>query len=531
MAQPVADLILAIDLGTSGPKAVITTLRGRVLAQATQSTRLILLPGGGAEQEPDDWWRAIVAAVREVLALVEAAPQRIAAIAATAQWAGTVVVDADGRALGNAIIWADARGAPWVQQITAGWPRIDGYGAGKAWAWIRRTGGIPTRGGKDPIAHILYLKHERPEIYGAAAHFLDIKDYINLRLTGEVISSPDTMTVHWLTDNRNIGAIDYDESLLRLAGLERRHFPPLHAASSILGGLLPQPAAELGLGADTPVVVSTGDIVAAAIGSGAVGEGEAHIHIGTSAWLSCHLPAKRTDILHNMATLPSALPGQYLLVNEQDVAGGALAWLRERVLFADDLLQTPAPADAFARLDALAATAPPGANGVIFTPWLNGERSPVEERTLRAGFHNLSLQSTRADMVRALLEGVALNLRWLLPYVEKMARRKLGTIRIVGGGARSALWCQIFADVLERPIAQVEAPQACSARGAALLAALALGTLEPHEIGGAVAITQTFTPNPATSRLYGEHFAAFLELYRRQKSLMRRLNQGSDSSH
>lgn len=519
-----ADLILAVDLGTSGPKAVITTLRGRVLAQAAAPTRLLLLPHGGAEQDPDDWWQAIVAAVRAVLAAEAIAPERIAAVAATAQWAGTVAVDAQRCALGNAIIWADSRGAPWVRRVTAGWPTIDGYGASKAWAWIRRTGGIPTRGGKDPIAHVLYLKHERPEIYGAAAHFLDIKDYINLRLTGEIASSPDTMTVHWLTDNRRIDAIDYDATLLRLAGLERRHFPPLRPATSMLGGLLAQPAAELGLRPGTPVVVSTGDIVAAAIGSGAVATGEAHIHIGTSAWLSCHLPYKRTDILHNMATLPSALPGQYLLANEQDVAGGALAWFCNQLIFADDGLDTPRPADAFAQIDALAAGAPPGAHGAIFTPWLNGERSPVDDHTLRAGFHNLSLQSTRADMARALLEGVALNLRWLQPYVEKMARRRLGTIRIVGGGARSALWCQIFADVLERPIAQVEAPQACSARGAALLAALALGTLRVEELGDAVPVAQTFTPDAATRAVYAEHFAAFVELYKRQKALMRRLN-------
>lgn len=522
------DLILAIDLGTSGAKACVTTLRGRVLATAAEPVRLLLFPGGGAEQEPDDWWRALMAAARRVMADGGFAPDRIAAVAATAQWGGTVAVDGAGRALGNAVIWADTRGAPYVQRVTSGWPTIDGYGVDKAWAWVRRTGGIPTRGGKDPIAHILFLKYERPELYAAAAYFLDIKDYLNLRLTGQVATSPDTVTVHWLTDNRRIDAIDYDPQLLRMAGLERRHYPDLKPAASMLGPLNGEAAAELGLPPETPVVVSSGDIVAAAVGSGAVLEGQAHIHIGTSSWLSCHLPWKRTDLFHNMATLPSAMPGLYLLVNEQDVAGGALTWLTEQVLFANDGLTGAAPHDIYAQLDGLASGVPAGAGGVIFAPWLNGERSPVEDRYVRGGFHNLSLRSTRAHLVRALLEGVALNTRWLLPYVEKMARRTLGPIRLVGGGARSALWSRIFADVLNRPIEQVEAPQACSARGAALLACIALGALRPDEIPAAVGVTHTWQPDSANRALYDDHFAAFLDIYRKQKSLSRRLNTRGD---
>jgi xylulokinase len=521
------DLILAIDLGTSGAKAVVTEMSGRVLAQESAPVQLALLPGGGAEQDPADWWRAIVQAVRAVLAAGPFAPERVAAVATTAQWGGTVAVDGNGQHLGNAIIWADRRGAPWVRAITGGWPTIEGYGVDKVWAWLRRTGGIPTRGGKDPIAHILFLKYERADIYQAAAHFLDIKDFLNLRLTGLAATSPDTVSIHWLTDNRRIDAVRYDATLLRMAGLDRRHYPPLRPATSILGPLLASVAGELGLRAGTPVVVGSADILAAAVGSGAVLEGQPHIHIGTSSWLSCHLPWKRTDILHNMATLPSPLPGHYLLVNEQDVAGGALAWLTERIFFAEDGLTEPAPADRFQRLDTIAATSPAGAHGVLFTPWLNGERSPVEDPYAGAGFHNLSLRSTRADMVRALLEGVALNTRWLLPYVESMARRRLGAMRLVGGGARSTLWCQIYADVLNRPIEQVEAPQSCSARGAALLAALALGSLRVAEIPAVVPVAGSFVPNAEAHRLYSERFVAFREIYRQQRRLFRRQNMQS----
>lgn len=518
--------ILAIDLGTSGPKVALMTTRGRFLALAAGRTSLQMLPGGGAEQDPNEWWPAIIATARTLLAETGTRAESISAVAVTAQWAGTVAVDAAGNALGNAIIWADARGAPYVHQVTGGPLRFEGYGIDKLWAWLRRTGGIPTRGGKDSIAHVLYLKHEQPEIYAAASAFLDIKDYLNLRLTGRLASSPDTMTLYWVTDNRRVDAIDYDPTLLRLAGLDRRQLPDLLPAPSILGGLTARAAGELGLRPGTPVIVSSADVVAAAVGSGAVLDFAPHIHIGTSSWLACHVPFKKTDLIHNMASLPAALPGKYLLTNEQDVAGGALVWLRDELLYpADALGGGPPPEDIFARLDALAAHAPPGSGGVLVTPWFNGERSPVEDRSLRAGIHNISLRTTRADIVRGVLEGVALNSRWLLKPVEAMVKRRLDAIRMVGGGAQSALWCQIYADVLDRPILQVEDAQACSARGAALLAALALGTLRVEEIPDTVPIAATYTPNPAVRSLYDELFGEFVNIYKNNHAMHRRLNR------
>lgn len=518
--------IFAIDLGTSGPKVVLLDARGQVLGAETEPVGMLLGPGGMAEQDPHAWWDAVCTAARRLLARRLAPAESIAAIACTAQWGGTVAVDAQGAPLMNAIIWADTRGAPYVRRITGGPLRFDGYGVDKAWRWIRHTGGIPTRGGKDPIAHILWIKHERPDLYAAAHKFLEPKDYLNLRLTGRAASSPDTVTIMWVTDNRDIHNIDYDPLLLRMAGLERDKLPDLLPAASFLGPLLPGPAAELGLPPGIEVAVSTSDLVSAAVGSGAVLDGEAHIYVGTSSWLMCHVPFKKTDLLHNMASLPSALPGRYLLTNEQDVAGGALAFLRDRLIYPADALETPpAPADAFARFDALAAATPAGSNGVIFTPWLNGERSPVEDLTVRAGWHNLSLRTTRGDLVRAVFEGVALNLRWLLPYVERLARTKLGGIRILGGGAQSAVWCQIYADVLDRPILQVADPVLANARGAAFLAGIALGTLRVDEIGALAPVARTFTPQAAQRTTYDRAFAAFLEIYRKNKGIYRVLNR------
>ena len=263
------------------------------------------------------------------------------------------------------------------------------------------------------------------------------------------------------------------------------------AATDIVGPLLPGPAAALGVPAGIPVVAGTPDLQSAAIGSGATRDFQAHLYVGTSSWLTCHVPFKKTDMLRNIASLPSAIPGRYFVADEQETAGAALTFLRDRVLFAGD-----APPDAYREFDRMAAEAPPGSGGVIFTPWLYGERTPVEDRFVRGGFHNLSLSATRDELVRAVLEGVALNSRWLLQAVERFTRRRLDPIRFIGGGARSDVWCQIFADVLDRTIEQVADPVNANARGAAMLAAVALGELTFDQVPDRVRVARSYVPDP-----------------------------------
>jgi xylulokinase len=196
------------------------------------------------------------------------------------------------------------------------------------------------------------------------------------------------------------------------------------------------------------------------------------------------------------------------------------------VLFADDDLdRRAAPADVLARVDRLAEGVPAGANGVMFTPWLNGERTPVDDHTIRAGWHNLSLRTTRADLVRAVLEGVAYNSRWLLEAVERFTGRPFPWLNVVGGGGTSAVWAQIHADVLDRPIRRVEHPIRANARGAALLAGLALGELDDDALADAVRVVQVHEPDPAHRSLHDERYAAFGQLYRRTKGIHRRLNR------
>lgn len=514
--------ILSIDLGTSAVKLALITTRGAILGSEVEPLPLSLLPEGGAEQEPEHWWSAVVRGTRRMLERGVAAPADIIGVNVGSQWSGTVAVDEQGQPLRPAILWMDSRGASHVRRVTQGLVSIEGYGLGKLYTWVKLTGGAPSSSGKDPLGHILYLQHEDPELYQRTYKFLEPKDWLNLRLSGRFTASYDSIALHWVTDNRNLSRLTYDDRLLKLTGLHREKLPELVPAASVLGPLSPEAAQALGLSENTQVVSGTPDILAAAVGSGAVRDFEPHLCVGTSSWLSCHVPFKKADLLHQMGTLPSALPGRYLLVNEQESAGICLVSLK-------NLLYEEAGAvdsqEIYAAFERAAERVPAGSDRLLFMPWLNGERSPVEDRLVRGGFFNQTLQTTRGHLVRAVMEGVAYNSRWLLTYVEQFVDRKLDSIRMIGGGARSKLWCQIYADVLGRRIQQVDEPVLANARGAAFQAALALGRLTVDEIPELVPVARTFEPDTKNQGLYDSMFREFLTLYKTNKSLFARLNK------
>ena len=517
--------VLSIDLGTSGPKVGLISADGRVLDWTFEPTPLMLLPGGGAEQRPDDWWNAIVTCTHRLLERRLVSPECIGAVCCTAQWSGTVPVDRDGEPLMNAIIWLDTRGAQYIPSIVGGLPSIEGYRPDKLITWIRLTGTVPTRSGKDSIAHILFIKHERPDVYRRTDKFLEPKDYINLRLTGRAAASFDSIGLHCLTDNRDIRRIAYEPRLFAMSGLDPAQFPALLPSTAVLGTLSARAAAELGLTEGTQVVAGSPDVQATAIGSGAVLDYQAHLYLGTSSWLSCHVPFKRADVFHNMGSLPSGVTGRWLVLNEQECAGSCLNYFLDSMLYTHD--QFPIcdkPAEAYSLLNQDAQQSPAGSNGLIFTPWLYGERSPVDDAAVRGGFLNLSLTTSRPDMARAVLEGVAYNSRWLLTYTEKLAGRRLDNIAMVGGGAISDLWCQIHADVLNRTVRQVKDPRLAPLRGAAFQALVALGRMSFGDVPDCVEIARTYRPDPVHRKLYDKLFGAFVQMYHRLKPVYARLN-------
>ncbi len=489
MADPV---ILAVDLGTSGMKVALITVAGKVLGWESEPVKLILTADGGAEQSPDEWWGAFLSAACRLMGRGLVAGSEVRAVCCSTQGEGTVPVDRNGQALMNCILWMDMRGAPYLKKQFNGLVNISGVGLLNILRWVRLTGGMPSLTGKDPAAHMLLIRERFPEVYARTYKFLNVLDYLNLRLTGRYAATFDSILTSWVTDNRDPDSIHYARELVAACGVDGDKLPEIIPCTAVLGTLKAEVAATLGLAPDVQVVAGAIDTSAAAVGAGAVEDYLPHLYIGTSSWMTAHVPYKKTDVGSSLASIPCAVPGRYLLTALQATAGGNLTFLRDNILYhKDELLQEADVPDIFKVLDQIVARTPAGANGVLYTPWIWGERAPVEDKTLRAGLYNLSLQNTREDIIRAFLEGIAFNTRWLLPPMEKFLGRKPASINIAGGGAQSDVWCQIFADVMDVEIKQVADPIYANARGAAWIGAVGTGFDFLYGCGAAGAIQES----------------------------------------
>ena len=519
--------ILAHDHGTSGSKAAIVSIHGEVIDFDFQETPLYLFDNGGAEQDPDEWWDAILTTSKRLIEKDLVPIEDIVGVCCSSQWSGTVALDKEGNHLHRAIIWMDTRGAPHIKKLGGGIIKIEGYGITNIIRFLRATGGGPGGSGKDPIAHILFLKYEMPEVYEKTHKFLECKDYLNLKFTGKFAASFDSIHLHWCTDIRDLNNIHYHDGIIKKMKIDKSKLPDLKRATDVLGTISPDVADEIGLERNVKVVMGSPDVPSAVIGSGAVRDYEPHVYIGTSSWLTCHVPYKKTDIFHKIASLPSPIPDRYFIGNEQEIAGGCLTFLRDNLLYhKDELLIEENVPDVYKIFDKIVEQVPPGSNKLLFTPWLYGERTPIEDHAVRGGLVNMSLKTTRADIIRAVFEGVAFNSRWLLYYVEKFCgNRKLDPINMIGGGANSNIWCQIFADVLDRRIRQVKDPIQANARGAAFIASVGLGYINWDDIPNYIKFTKIYDPNPANRKIYDELFKEFVNVYENNKKMYRRLNR------
>jgi xylulokinase len=526
VAAVAGPVILAVDFGTSGMKVALITAAGDVLGWEAEPVVLHLTPDGGAEQSPDEWWQAFLAAAQRLIGRNLVARAAIQAVCCSTQGEGTVPVDRDGNALMNCVLWMDMRGAPHLHKQMAGPISIMGASAARVLRWIRLTGGMPSMTGKDPAAHMLLVRDRFPQVYERTYKFLNVLDYLNLRLTGRFAATFDSILTSWVTDNRDPNRIRYDAHLVKGSGIDADKFPEIVSCTTVLGCLEPGVAAALGLSADVKVVAGAIDNTAAAVGSGAVEDFMPHLYIGTSSWIAAHVPYKRTDIFSSLASVPCAVPDRYLLTALQATAGGNLNFLRDNILYhKDELMQEAHAPDVFKIMDAIAGRVPAGSNGVLYTPWIWGERAPVEDRNLRAGLYNISLNNTREDIIRAFLEGVAFNTRWLLKPVEKFMGRHVPQINLAGGGGSSDEWCQIFADVLNVQVRQVQQPVQANARGAAFIGAAGLGAIRFGDVPQLVKYRCTYDPSPANRSVYDDRYETFVEIYRQMKGVYRKLNE------
>lgn len=515
-------VVLAVDLGTGGPKVALVDLRGQVIDSAHERVEPRVSPNGAAVQDPEQWWHAVVDATRSLVAANPRAAGALVAVAVTGQWGSTVPVDGSGAAVGDCMLWMDTRGGSHARRVLGGRVSVEGFAPRAILEWIRRSGGAPSTEGNDPLGHRLWIRHEEPDLYARTTTFLEPLDYLNARFCGRVAASQTSMLLSWLTDNRRLGQLHYDPKLVSLAAADPARLPELLPTGATVGTVTAPVASELGLPADLPVLTALPDLLSATLGSGAIGMYEAHLSISTSSWVGCHTPNKRTSIGKQMATVPSAMADRYVLANNHETSGVCLEWARNLFVTAEDPLTAPLQ-ESFAELDAVAGSAPSGSGGVLFAPWLNGERSPVADADLRGGFHNLSLSSTRAELLRSVLEGVAHNNRWLLEASESVLRQRLGSPRVIGGGAQSDLWCQIHADVLGRPLRRVAEPLLANVRGAAFFAGISLGLMSPDQVAPRVPVEKTFEPDPAAREVHDAMHREFVRLHRIEAKMYRRL--------
>ncbi len=521
--------ILAIDHGTSGVKTSLISVYGKVVAFEFIPTDTLYLPGGGVEQNPEQWWFAILGTTSALMRKKIAAPEDVAAVSVSSTFSSTVPIDKDGRPLMNAITWMDTRGAPYVKKIMAGFPSFNGYGLAQALRWLRKTGGAPTLSGKDDIGHVLFIQNEFPEVYDKTHMFLPSKDFLNYRLTGELAATFDSMHLFWVSDIRDINNVKYDDGLISRFGIDKEKLPPMIASTDVLGTIPDTVAYKMGIPRGTKVIAGSPDHQTACIGSGAVRDYEGHLYIGTSSWIQCLVPFKKTDVLHSVASFPTAVPGKYQSVNEQDIAGGSLTFLLEALLgYQDRISGSNLPSDPYQYLNRVAAKVPAGSSGLIFTPWLNGERTPVDDETIRGCLFNLSTTTTQEQIIRSVLEGVAYNTRWSLTYVERFIKRPMTTLNIIGGGGESKLWCQIMADVLNREIRRVKDPMQANGRGAAFIAAVALGYISFDDIPDLIRYDGIFSPQDTNRQIYDLLYKQFLRLYAAHKKICNTINRELD---
>ncbi len=516
--------VLAIDLGTTGVKVAVVDDDATVVAYAGEVLPLIFTGDGGVEQDAENWWWAIGRCAQRAIGSAGPAGRSITLIAVTSQYTSTVPVASDGRPVGNAIMWMDARGHRHNPATRNSGTRVP---SGTA-RWYEIHGMAPS--GNDDIGHVAFIRAAQPDVYAAAARFVEPMDAIAARLTGTVTATQNTMFPMLAVDNRTWDATEYSAELLAMSGMDPAKLPRLVPMGAPRGEITATAARHLGVSEQAVVADATIDSVTSGVGTGAIDASRCGLIVGTTSVMTTHVASKRLDTVHGLTTAPSPLEDMYFLVAENGVGGKALEVFVDNIVHADDGLGTPRPPDAFERVLAAAATAPPGANGVMFLPWLVGSMAPGGQRRTRGGFVNLGIASTRADMARAVLEGVAMNAAWLLPHFSALAGTAYPEITLGGGGAASPLWGQIFADCFGVPVRRLANPTTTNAHGAALLALSQTGRLAIESVPSLLNTAELHEPAARHHDRYGRLVDALADVHDRMAPFYQSLNAPKDES-
>jgi xylulokinase len=494
--------VLAFDVGTTSLKCSAISIENFEPLSTLSTKATVSYPRQGwAEQDLERLWKDLVGLGRKVLDQVG---KPVDAVIFDAHMAGVVPVDREGNPLRPAIIWLDERAAGLPRKLWSGPLRVQGYSPLRLLEFLRVTGGAPSRTGKDFISKVIWMEENEPTLLSNAYKILDITGFLVNRCTGEFVMGEDQASLTWMADTRG-GKAQWHNHLLKEYGIRDHLLPRIRKTTEVIGKLKDR---ELGEG--VPVLMGAGDLTAAAVGSGAVGEGEVHVYLGTSDWIAFHSLRRRVDVFHFVGSILSGIPGMYLTVAEQEVAAGALEW-------AMSILDLMGYDEVKKLVDKVRETK------VLFLPWFYGERAPVDDPSVRGGILNLTLGSSKGDILRAVMEGVALNLKWVYPYVERMAGSPR-VVRIVGGGALFDSWCQAISSALKVKVVRVSNPQLTGVRGLAAIASVGLGMYTFQEATKRFRMDREFLPDVRESEDLERKFSLFKRSYRNLKGTFRALN-------
>ncbi len=514
--------ILTHDLGTSGNKAVLFDLNLNVISQTKIEYPLFYPKSGWAEQRPADYWEAVKKATNILIKENTIDNNEIIALVFDCQMNCTIPIDKNGNPLMNSISWLDTRAAPLTRKYSKGVIKISGYGLKKILMFLKITGGAPGFNGKDPISHLLWMKEKQPEIYEKTFKFLSVKDFLIFKCTQNAITSKDLGNTSWLMDS-NPGKFEWSDKILNKFGIDKEKLPKIKNTTDIAGELTDDASKELNLKSGTPIFVSSGDLTSAALGSGGIEENELIVCLGTADWIGAHTSKRLKDLAHYTGCISSA-QGNYLCISKQETGASCLDWLIHQ-MFSPELEKYKENLnELYSELNSIVKNTDVGSKNLIFTPWMFGERSPINDPDVRGGFYNLSLEHTRNEILRSVYEGVAYNIKWALIYIEKLVG-KSDEIKCIGGGAKSDIWCQILADILERKIIQTDLPDLAAAKGSAIISMVALGIIKNFsEATQLIKVRKTFTPNTANEKVYNKLFNEYRNIYKKNKEMFKKLN-------
>ncbi|MFO7697265.1 MAG: xylulokinase [Anaerolineae bacterium] len=486
------ELVLAHDLGTTGNKASLFDPTGALVASAFYSYETRYPRPGWAEQNPTDWWDAVIHSTRRLLSDSGRAPGEIAAVGFSGQMMGCLPVDIRGRPLSDAIIWADQRAqdeAAWLAERVGGDDvyLITGHRASPSYT----------------AAKLLWQRARQPAVFHETHKVLQAKDYVAFKLTGVMATDYSDASGTNLFDLR---ARRWSETILEHLELPIEMLPPALPSATVIGGVTCEAADATGLMVDTPVVIGGGDGACATVGAGVVRPSDAYNYIGSSSWISYVSTEPLYDPRQRTFTFAHLDPRYLFPTGTMQCAGGSYDWL-ERLLRGDGERQL------YHELDRLAESVPSGGNGLFYLPYLMGERSPHWNPNARACFVGLSMAHGRAEVARSVLEGVAYNLRTIMDAFRRQGAA-IDALRVIGGGAGSAVWRQILADVLNVRLIRPRLAAEATSLGAAIAAGVGVGLLPDYGIASDwVAVAPGEAPRAASVAVYSTLYPLFCAAY------------------